>query len=191
MATCRATIKRTLRKLGKLAAGREARSEDATDALESLKGLYRSLINSGAFGRLNDVVPTADYIAGSNERVFRYNDDVLSISIPALVDAGGENLPPIDCSVIVIVDAHSGATQEYIYDAHLRQWSSIGDLELDSYAPLSHRDPDGLSAMLAMQIADEYGGDISAATGRLAAAFQSTLTHRFSSPANQVASVFY
>lgn len=192
-----------LRKLGKLGSGREARSTDANDALNSLKGLYRSLLNAGTFGRLRDVVPTSDYTAGENERVFRSSDspEAMEVTLPELVrDTLGSPAeygsrwippdsvstsdlrPPRDCSVIVVSDSFSGETQEYIYDGSLRRWFMIGDLGLDDPAPLSNRHEDGLRAMLALQIADEYGGDVTGATQRLASQFHSSLTHRWGTP---------
>lgn len=212
MATCRAVVNGALRKLGKLASGREARSTDATDALASLKGLYRSLIDSGAFGRLRDVVPVGDYTAHENERIFRNSDvDVeIEITLPELVReslgspaeygsrwvppasvADADLRPPRDCSVVVISDAHSGETQEYIYDGSIRRWIQIGDLGLDDLAPLSTRDEDGLKAALALQIADEYGGDVTGATSRLAGIFRSNLVSGFSRPRREAYGSFY
>ena len=127
MATARDITNGALRKIGKLAGGREPRTQDASDALEALRGLYRQLINSGAFGRLRDVVPTgAAYTAGENERVFRNSDATLTIDLPELVrrdlpcgplpydeeEAYYPNgvidnamRPPRDCSVVVVSDA--------------------------------------------------------------------------------------
>lgn len=203
MATCGAVINSALRKLGKLSAGREARSTDAQDALESLRSMYRSWIDSGAFGRLRDVVPTADYTAGENERVFRQTDAVTSIDLPALVSdvlpgpwqygerwvpnptENRNERPPRDTSVVVISDAFTGETQEYLYDGTQKLWQSIGGLGLTDQAPLSRRDHDGLAASLAVRIADEYG-DVPAATVRLANLFQSNLVHRWGQPRTPV-----
>jgi hypothetical protein len=201
VSTCQQIVDGALRKLGKLGSGRTARAGDAGDALESLKGLYRSLINSGAFGRLRDVVPTADYTAGENERIFRNSYPPNTISLPALVadthfgdpgDYGSRwvppgseaqgTRPPRDCSIVIVTDAFTGVTEEYLYDGHDHTWQSLSDLTLAGQAPLSRRDPDGLKAMLAMQFADEYGGEATALTARLAAGFQSSLTSRWSMP---------
>lgn len=212
MGTCRAIVNGALRKLGKLASGREARSPDATDALESLKGYYRSLINSGAFGRLADVVPTSDYVAGENQRIFRSSEapGAIEITLPELVQEtfGGpaeygsrwtppastttnrDTRPPRDGSVVIITDAYSGETQEYIYDGSHRRWIMIGDLGLDDLAPLSVRDEDGLRAALAMQIADEYGGEVTPVTQRLAAAYRSNLIHRWHAPRRESYGVY-
>lgn len=205
MATARDITNGALRKIGKLAGGREPRTQDASDALEALRGLYRQLINSGAFGRLRDVVPTgAAYTAGENERVFRNSDATLEITLPELVrrdqpcgplpydeeEAYYPNgivdnamRPPRDCSVVAISDAFTAQTVHYIYDGQQRLWTSIDGLALTDTAPLSDRDPEGLKSLLAMQIVDEFGGQLGEMTTRQGMNFQTALITRFSSPA--------
>ncbi len=82
---CRLTVNSALRKLGVLAAGREARSVDLDDGFDALKGMYRQLITNGAFGKLRDVIPVADYTACGNERIFRNTEDVVSITLPETI----------------------------------------------------------------------------------------------------------
>ena len=205
MATARDITNGALRKIGKLAGGREPRAQDASDALEALRGLYRQLITFGAFGRLRDVVPTgAAYTAGENERVFRNSDVTMTIDLPELVmrdlpcgplpydeeEAYYPNgvidnamRPPRDCSVVVISDAFTAQTVHYIYDGQQRLWTPIDGLELGGVAPLSFRDPEGLKCLLATQINDEFGGQLGEMTMRMAANFQSSLISRYSSPA--------
>lgn len=201
MATCRAIVNGALRKLGKLAAGREARDADRDDALEALRGLYRFLITSGAFGRLRDVVPTGvDYVAGENERIFRNDDATLTIDLPELVrrdcsprhyddecacpsnDVARDMRPPRDCAVVVVSDAFTGITVHYIYEGQLRLWQSIDGLDIDDVAPLSTRDAEGLKALLSTRLVDEFGGAIGDTTLQLAGMFQTNLTTGFSAP---------
>jgi len=213
VATARSITNGALRKIGKLAGGREPRTQDASDALEALRGLYRQLINSGAFGRLRDVVPTgSSYTAGENERIFRNSDVTLSIDLPELVrrddpcrplpydeepiyypDGVVDNAmrPPRDCSVVVISDAFTAQTAHYIYDGQQRLWTPLDGLTLDSTAPLADRDPEGLKSLLAMQIVDEFGGQLGEVTARQAMNFQTTLITRFSSPAQMGQTVYF
>lgn len=202
---CRLVANGALRKIGVLAAGREARPNDLNDTFDALKGLYKQLITNGAFGRLVDVIPVADYTASENERIFRNTEDVVSITLPETLLNweywGGwwiygrypyEPVPPAtnainldvrtprDCAVISIIDKFSAMDADFIYDGQRKSWVGISALTLDDEAPLSSRDPSGLSALLAMQIADEYGKEIGPTTGRLAGNFQSALTNRFS-----------
>jgi hypothetical protein len=91
---------------------------------------------------------------------------------------------------VVISDAFSGETVEYVYDGSQRLWQAINALALDDNAPLSVRDPEGLKACLAMQLADEFGAEAGPSTQRQAAIFQTGLTHRYSSPREAVSGVY-
>lgn len=202
---CRGIVNGALRKCGVLAAGREARSADRDDAFDALKNLYRQLITQGTFGRLCDVIPVSDYTAFENERIFRNTEDVVSITLPETlanwVYWGDwwifgrypyEPVPPAtnainldvrtprDCAVIAIIDKFSGMEMHFIYDGQRKVWTGISALSLDDEAPLSSRDQQGLMALLASQIIDEYGNQLGATTLRQAATFQSGLTNRFS-----------
>lgn len=212
MASVRDTINGALRKIGRLAAGREPRTADQQDALSALVGMYRAWINNGSFGRLDDVIPRADYTARPNQRVFRNSYDVLQISLPETVlgwwrwDCLAQTLSyvdepdrpgnlayavtPSDLSVVVISDALLGTTADFIYDGHTKRWQSLYDLALNDEAPLSFRDPKGLESALATQIVDEFGGDLPQMTARMAATFQSSLATRFSMPREQAVGVY-
>jgi len=208
MASCLATINGALRKIGVLAAGREARTVDRDDAFESLKGMYRAWINTGTFGRLRDVIPLTDYTAYGNERIFRNQSSTLAITLPETVQnpvywtdrwiygsyplyAGvNDQTTPRDCSIVVINDAFTGDTYDFIYDGHQKLWIGLYALELTDEAPLSFRDKDGLEACLAAQLADQFSGNVGPFTVRQAQVFQGALTTRFSMPAVEVCGIY-
>lgn len=215
MATVRATINTALRKLGRLASGREPRPVDQEDAFEAFKGTLRYLITSGAFGRLCETVPLSDYTARPNERIF-VQDDTIVITLPDLVQYGyggpwdyGRPLPypyspnqtardyavpPRDGSVVVIVDQETGVMNDFIYDGTIKQWmgvnsvllnvtgASVQPMTIDSQAPMSTRDPQGLAALLATRIADDWGADLAPSTIAQAQHFTSSLVSGFSFP---------
>lgn len=191
MASCLSIVNMALRKIGTLASGREARSVDRDDAFVILVSLYRTWINNGAFGRLSDVTPTGDYIAGENQRIFRNASATLTITLPETVDDDGNQYTPLDTSVVVIVDAFSGTVTEFIYDGQIKAWVSLYDLVITSEAPLSRRDEQGLAACLAVALADEFSGNVGPFTMQQAAAFKTALTHRYSMPAVQVQGEYY
>jgi hypothetical protein len=199
----RETCSLALRKLGKLGAGREPRSADLTDTAAALQGLYTSWIATGAFGRLADVIPTQDYTAGENQRIFRNSDSVLEIDLPETIptnidplpynlerDTYGANYegvngnarPPRDGAVVVISDGFTGLTRSFIYDGAVRLWQSIDALGLDDHAPRSDADPHGLAACLALEVADQFGAEPLPGTAKQAARYLGTLTQRFSMP---------
>lgn len=244
MATVRAICNGALRRLGRLAAGREARAVDLEDAFESLKGLYRSWVNQGTFGRLCDVIPVMDYTARPNERILRRADSDIVITLPRFTTSGwwryancGLYFDPLeeedlsdlltesglvltedqigqpgdrgcggngflaDLSVVVINDELTGNTQDFIFDGHTKQWVGLGGVitvgtavqpfTVDSNAPLSFRDPNGLQCVLAMEIADQWGAEVPAVTQRGATLFNIALTHKWSMPREASIGVYY
>lgn len=92
MTAVRQIINSALRKLGRLGSGRDARQQDATDALDVLQSLYTGWVASGAFGRLFDVVPlTTTFLASGNQRIVRTSDADFEVSLPELVARGHIN----------------------------------------------------------------------------------------------------
>jgi hypothetical protein len=175
MATCRTVVSLALRKLGVLGSGREPRLADQTDAFEGLQSLYRTLITTGAFRRLDDGLLQSD------------GDDV---QLPSTITENGVARPPLDCSVVVIQDEATGNTAEWIYDGHTGRWLSLYDLTLDSIAPLAYRDPQGLAALLATTIADQFGVEPTATTVLASRVFLSSLAHRHSTAREAVPGVY-
>lgn len=213
MATCGDIVNRALRKLGRLGSGRDPRTVDATDTLNALRGLYTSLIAVGAFGRLSDVIPTADYVAGENERVFRDTDATLTITLPETMpmyreprsypderdawnygtnyeNVAGNVRPPRDGAVVQIADSYTGESETFVYDGSLRQWQSLDGLGLGDSAPRSSDDPEGLAAMLAMEVADQFGAELSQAAVMQANRYKSSLVNGFSRPRQAAVGVY-
>lgn len=229
MASVRTVVNGALRKLGRLGAGREARTADATDTLSALQGLYNSWVAGGAFGRLCDVVPTGEiYTAVGNERIVRDSEATLTVQLPELMSSawiedygrpnnryygttvtitdlvgetiidiavgqpiGNDTTTPKDGAPVVITDRIGGQVQTWLYEGTLKRWQLIDGLELDSEAPRSHADPEGLSAMLAMEMADTFGVELGATTIRQANRFQSALTTRWGMRREQVCGSYF
>lgn len=204
-------VKGALRKLGVLASAREPRATDRDDTFEALKGMYRQLINNGAFGRLHDVLPTTDYTACGSVRIYRPTDQAeLSITLPETINRQDfwcdyriygscwcpdnavrrDVTTPRDCTVVTISDAVIGETYDFIYDGQTKTWQGLYDLELGDAAPLSFRDPQGLMAYLAWQVADDFSAQVGQSTLKLAQNFQSALTTRFSMPVGNQSGIF-
>ncbi len=230
MATCRTVVNGALRKLGRLAAGREPRTADATDALSALSSLYNSWIASGAFGRLVDVVPTGtNFTAFGNQRIMREDATTLTVELPELIsdgfysdygwhrdggyygttititDLGGGDVEvdvaasqpigpcvtsPKDGAPVISTDRVGGQIGSWIYDGTLKRWQSIDGLTLDAEAPRSQANPEGLAAVLAMEIADQFGVDVSPMTMRQASIFNQQLTSRFGMRRQDVPGVY-
>ena len=195
MTTCRQVISGALRKCRVIGSGDTPTADEANDALTSLQSLYDGWSNSGVFGRLTDVIATESGTAREYTRV-RYTTG-MTISLPTEVsptdydygfpedpydygfDDSGQDRPPLNRALIVLVNETTAARSVNLYDANRGAWRDLLALELDDDAPLSELDADGLSAVLALDIADDFGAVISASTQRKAGMFQSILSHRY------------
>ena len=168
-------IKRALRRLGVLASGTEPTADEAADALECLQGILLRAISEGALGTLQDVIATDGMVAPENSRVLLNNVAVDDITLPDTVTESGSERPTRDGSVVVISDTFTDQTVTYIYDGDEGEWLAVETMGLTSKVPLSLRDVIGLSAYLAVEIADEYGQEPSQATAIAASRWHSTI----------------
>lgn len=188
--TCRDIATRALRKLGVIRAGAEPKAADAADALASLQSYYMECVTGGAFGRVVNIpLSTAGTVtAGGNQHINVLVDDTVTVDLPSTLptyhwdtwepcrDYGwglnvpfggtdGDNVPP-DKSVVMVTDKFTPATRAvYVYDGTVQLWMRVDTLTDNDEAPLSARNSDGLSALLAFRLADEFGdGSLSALT---------------------------
>lgn len=204
MATCSSLINRALRKLGRLGAGRDARTNDAQDALDVLRGMYTSWITSGTLGRLSDVIVNGDATANEGMRVIRPVGVAADVTLPETIPANYPFYPPpygsmwpypalyegvdpnvrapSDGSVVSVIDQATGTAQTWIYDGNLKFWAQIDGLTLNDQAPLSSMDPDGFAAALAVEASDQFAADVSPVTMRAANRFIWTLANKTSMP---------
>lgn len=235
MATTRSIIAGALRKLGivgGVGSKRYPSLVEYNDCLPILLSLYRGLITAGTFGRLRDVVPRGDYIAGENQRIFRRYNQQQNIELPSMVSwcgscgycddivetvspdpsvpscdygrkpygyhDGSERRTIRDGAVVTMVDEFSGDILEAIYDGQRKVWITLTDLELDELdeanewsvkrlndaldlpAPLSHRDSNGLTCLLATLLADDFAAEIPSMVQMQAQQFKNGLASNYS-----------
>ncbi len=212
MTPCIQIITLALSKLGIAGGAKAPQTADLELGLTTLQGLYRNFISSGALGRANNRVVSGDYVAGENDRILRQAGSSGTIELPETVSSapnafvGGYDYgmashrdcrvgPPRNGSFVVINDAQTGETAEFIYDGYRNAWTSIDDLNLDdgvrvydpdgsllevrtSIAPLS-QDINGLAAVLALRLADHYGATLHKMTVTDAVRFEGSLVTGF------------
>lgn len=159
MVTVRDTIKRAMRQLQVLAAGREPKASESADALTALQGLYNHLASTEAFGPLTNVLTSGSYVAGENERI----TGATSVTLPdTITDAcTGLERSPKDRAVVVVT-GETPAT--HLYDADLAAWIDISALDLNADTPLGSRWAEGIAAQLAVMMAGEFGATPNAMT---------------------------
>lgn len=155
MATCRYTIKRALQKLAIIAPGNDPEASEAETGLAVLQGLFDGWGSGGMFGRVvnglagidpDTVVTTALPEVGA------------PVELPILVrDIDGEEVPPPDLAYAENVNATTSVRRAYLFDGRMAKWVRVDALTLDSECPLSRRNSEGMAAVLAMTMAEDFG----------------------------------
>jgi hypothetical protein len=173
MATCAEVIRSAFRRSGVAAAAVTLSAANQQIGLERLQGMYIEWVGSGLFGKFCDYYLTSgDYTAKEFQRIFKA-DDASVVTIPDTVTDActGLTRAPLDGACIVVVDPNTSETQTepetdagfeagiHLYDA-LKGWSTLNDLEVTDYAPLSGRFEEGIKSLLAVALCDEYGYSI-------------------------------
>jgi len=100
------------------------------------------------------------------------------------------SVTPRDGSPVVIVDREGGQVCSWLYDGTAKRWERLDMLQLDGQAPRSLADPEGLSALLALEIADTFGAEVGPTTQMQAARYRMAMTHRFGMRQDGVAGVY-
>lgn len=172
MPTCQSVVVLALAKLGILGLAETPEAGDLNRGLASLRSYYQKLINSGTFDRLIDshVEGVTEYEARENERIT--HDGTVTVILPTTfpliqeAEPYGEHVyevnhgrvrPPMDLSIVSVVNTTDGNISDFIYDNRVRRWCEINGLNANAYAPLSHRDEDGLASALALRLQSIYG----------------------------------
>ena len=170
MATCRDIIKRGLQQARIVPLGRDPTSKEAEAGMLALQGIYDGWATGGMFGRLTDV-----YI---------FADDA-TITLPDTVEGDDGTRIPRDLAQISVND---GTWRHWIWTG---LWTELTGLTLDSEAPLSERDQEGLSSLLAIYLAEGFGESVGQMTASRGMRFQGGVSHKFGSTQDVVASDYF
>lgn len=182
MATCRDIIKRGLQQARIVPLGRDPTSKEAEAGMLALQGIYDGWATGGMFGRLTDVYTAADYTAQPGDRVFADN---ATITLPDTVEGDEGTRIPRDLAQISVND---GTWRHWIWTG---LWTELTGLTLDSEAPLSERDQEGLSSLLAIYLAEGFGESVGQMTASRGMRFQGGVSHKFGSTQDVVASDYF
>lgn len=175
MATCSAIIARALNMARIVAKGDEATAAESEDAMFVLLSIYQRLADT-ALATENTLYETDDYEAEEGDRVFCTG----TVTLPTTIDDGEVRLP-LDLAAVQYQDENtSSAWRTYISDKGT--WARIDNLTEASDAPFADRNQEGLAALLATELAEEYGKEISLMVTRKAARFQSQMQPKNADP---------
>lgn len=128
--------------------------EDTPSAAETAMALeaFQSLLNQLPRVALTDVLISANYTAGENERVFNTSGGAVTITLPQTVTDSitGETRAPRNGSVVEIADA---TPERHIYISELGSWQEYSNLAETDPQPFGSEHEQGLRAMLAVRVA--------------------------------------
>ena len=178
MTTCRAIIKRALQKLAIIAPGDDPEASEAETGLAVLQGMFDGWASSGMFGRVDAFLNGA---LSSDIVEWILPEPSAPVELPIRIrDSNGDVLPPRDLSFVEYVDEATGERRNYLFDARRGAWLRIDNLTFDTDCPLARRNVEGLAAVLAVNMADDFGVDVRPLTLRQSGQFLFAMSAKYS-----------
>lgn len=156
MATILDHCSRALRSLGVIGARDVADGEDGETALEKYQAMVNDLplLRKGVWTEVL-LTGASAYEASDGERINAMGY-AAAITLPTTYeDDSGNTVPQRDLSRVQIIGGDQAGL--YVYAASLGAWAQVDDLELSDESPFGSEDDAGLVAMLAVELAPEYG----------------------------------
>lgn len=149
MATCRDIITRAYRMIGVVGLSRQPTGAEFEAGLGVLQSIYDRIAQERSYTAIKT---TGDVEAGENQRIITTG----TVTLPAEVvdEVDGQPRAPIDLA-FVQYDAGLG-WMTFVSDRG--QWVSLDNLEDGDEAPLSSRNQEGLSSLVAMELYETYPG---------------------------------
>lgn len=166
--TCNDIIGRALRMARIVALGDEPQLHEAREGLIVLQSFYSRLAET-ALAPCEDRYETEDYEALENERIFCDG----TVALPEIID-DGISRRPYDLAAIAYND-QTTATLWQTWISDRGDWIRIDDLELTDSAPFATRNQEGLSALVAVELAETFGSQPTPGTAQKARRFQSLM----------------
>lgn len=147
----------------------------AQDALQRLHSVILDLPGLLKNATWCDRFVSAAYTAKEGDRISVTAPGV--VTLPTIItDCGAQRLP-LDCARVQILGEAANAGL-WVFSTSKGAWGKANGLALNSESPLGDEDDEGLAALLAVALIDEYGGEISAATVATASAAKASLRSR-------------
>ena len=175
MATCSDIIARALRMAKVIGIGDNPTSSEEDEGMTVLLSIYQRLADT-ALATEATAYETDDYEPEEGERVYCTG----TVTLPTTIDDGDTRLP-YDLAAIQYQDETTSSTwRTYISDKGT--WTRIDNLTESSTAPFADRNQEGLSALVATELAGTFGKDIGADIIAKARRFQSQMQPKNTDP---------
>jgi hypothetical protein len=155
MSTCQAIVRRALRAMGVLQAGQQPTGSDGPDGLERLQGIVLALPGLTQGGFWGEHAASTAYTAKEGQRITVTGSAV--ITLPLIVTHHAHTRPPRDLAKVQIIGASVANPGTWLYSATKGAWGRANSLALSDELPFGAEDDEGLSALLAVAWADEFG----------------------------------
>lgn len=146
MTTMRAILTRAIRLTRARALGDVPGSEEITAALEDAQGMFLAF----PIRKLTDVLITANYTAGENERI-SFTAGAPVVTYPVTVQDKDGTRTPQNGAIVEVANASAPARKIYI--AELKTWMSLAGLTVNSDQPFGPTHDHDVAAMIAARIA--------------------------------------
>lgn len=147
MSTCRDIIRRAYSIAGIRRLGSDPTSAELDAGLTVLQSIYDRIAESRDY---RAVLESGTYEAGENERI----TGATTVNLPSVIESCDGDRAPKDMA-FVQYDIGSGFVT---YASDKGTWVALDDLAAGEEAPFSKRNSEGLSALVALEIAETYPG---------------------------------
>lgn len=157
MSTALDIMRRALRAIGVLKAGKEPTGPDAQDALEHLQSVILGLPGFFHNGRWCEAAIDSAYTARESERITVTTPGV--VTLPTVITCNTVSRPPYDLAKVQIIGADAENAGLWLFSATKGAWGQADALSTSSELPFGPEDDAGLAALLAVDMAAEFGGE--------------------------------
>lgn len=176
MSTALDIVRRALRSIGVIAAGKAPTGADQSDGLERLQSVILGLPGLLHNGRWCEVAVSSAYTARESDRCTVTAPGV--VTLPTTITCDGASRQPRDLAKAQIIGEDATNAGLWLYSASKGAWAQADALVISSEIPFGAEDDAGLAAILAVDMAAEYGDEAELGQRTVASAQIATASFR-------------
>lgn len=156
--TCNDVVRRGLRAMGAVSAGKVPAGVDADSGMEYLQSLILDLPGLLKDARWTEVAVAAAYTANEGDRCTVTGSGAVTLPTSYYDCRTASNRPPQDLARVHILGSVANAGL-WIWSATRGSWARVDALTPSTDLPFGEEDVQGLAMLLAVNIAAEYGAE--------------------------------